>query len=226
MAQLNAAKIRKSRGDFKRRGGFLCIFLKIPLTSALAVCIYLRRHCHDRRCPPLWDDEGTAPFVASSSSSEIIVMQIKLFTIPIGDNGGALEEMNRFLRGNKILEVQNQLISNENGASWCFCVRYIERAFVPTEEHKSKVDYKQALDEATFQKFAQLREIRKKVAAEEGVPAFAVFTDEELARLAKLEKITPQTMLSVKGIGDKKVERFAKYFTSSAKENEKSGTSS
>ena len=29
--------------------------------------------------------------------------------------GAAQEEMNRFLRGNKILEVQNQLISNENG---------------------------------------------------------------------------------------------------------------
>ncbi len=46
-------------------------------------------------------------------------MQIKLFTIPIGDSGTALEDMNRFLRGNKILEVQNQLISNENGAYWC-----------------------------------------------------------------------------------------------------------
>ncbi|MCG3155647.1 MAG: hypothetical protein DKINENOH_02254 [bacterium] len=156
-------------------------------------------------------------------------MQIRLFTIPVGDSGGALEEMNRFLRGNKILEVQNQLISNENGAYWCFCVRYIERAFIPNEEHKSKVDYKQVLDEAAFQKFAKLREIRKKVAVEEGVPAFAVFTDEELAGLARLDKITPQTMLSVKGIGDKKVERFAKYFATNEptdeKEHEKSGTS-
>lgn len=152
-------------------------------------------------------------------------MQIKLFTIPIGDSGSAQEEMNRFLRGNKIIEVQNQLISNENGAYWCFCVRYIERAFVPAEAHKGKTDYKHVLDEATFQKFSKLREIRKQAAAEEGVPAFAVFTDEELAGLAKLEKITPQTMLSVKGIGDKKVERFAKHFITNEKENEKSGTS-
>ncbi len=142
-------------------------------------------------------------------------MQIKLFTVPVGDSGNALEDMNRFLRGNKILEVQNQFAHNENGAYWCFCVRYIEKAFTPTEEHKGKVDYKQVLDEATFQKFSKLREIRKKVAAEEGLPAFAVFTDEELAGLAKLETITPQSMLSVKGIGDKKVERFAKHFVTS-----------
>jgi len=156
-------------------------------------------------------------------------MQIKLFTIPIGDSGNALEEMNRFLRGNKILGVQNQFANNENGAYWCFCVRYIEKTFAPAaEQPKGKVDYKQVLDEATFKKFSKLREIRKKVAADEGLPAFAVFTDEELAGLAKLEKITPQTMLSVKGIGDKKVERFAKHFITSdnpsEKQDEKSGT--
>lgn len=151
-------------------------------------------------------------------------MQIKLFTIPVGDSGAAQEEMNRFLRGNKILEVQNQLISNENGAYWCFCIRYIEKAFVPAEAHKGKVDYKQILDEATFKKFSKLREIRKKVAAEEGMPAFAIFTDEELAGLAKLETITPKTMLLVKGIGDKKVERFAKHFITDEKPDEKSGT--
>jgi hypothetical protein len=35
-------------------------------------------------------------------------MQIKIFTIPVGDSGGALQEMNAFLRGNKILEVENK----------------------------------------------------------------------------------------------------------------------
>jgi superfamily II DNA helicase RecQ len=139
-------------------------------------------------------------------------MQVKLFTIPIGDSGAALEEMNRFLRGNKILEVQNQLISNENGAYWCFCVRYLEKTFLTGGDAKPKVDYKQTLDEATFLKFSRLREIRKKVAADEAVPAFVIFTDEELAGMAKLETITPQTMLSIRGIGDKKVERYAKHF--------------
>lgn len=38
----------------------------------------------------------------------IETMQIRLFTIPIGDSGSALDEMNNFLRGNKILEVENQ----------------------------------------------------------------------------------------------------------------------
>ncbi len=151
-------------------------------------------------------------------------MQIKIFTIPVGDSGAVLDEMNRFLRGNKILEVNEQLISNENGAYWCFCVRYIERTTYSIGEKKKKVDYKQVLDEATFEKFSRLREIRKKVAAEEGLPAFAIFTDEELAGLAKLDVINSKTMLSVKGIGDKKVERYGKCFINNSEKDETAGT--
>jgi superfamily II DNA helicase RecQ len=151
-------------------------------------------------------------------------LQIKLFTIPIGDSGNALNEMNSFLLGNKILEVQNQLISNENGAYWCFCVKYIESIFFSHPDSKTKVDYRTVLDEATFLKFSKLREIRKQVAANEAIPAFAIFTDEELAGLAKLPEITPLTMLSIKGIGEKKVEKYAKYFITKPEPNEKSGT--
>lgn len=152
-------------------------------------------------------------------------MQIKLFTIPVGDSGNALAEMNAFLRGNKILEVENQLVHNEYGAYWCFCVRYIERApaHEGADKDGKKVDYKKVLDEATFEKFSRLREIRKKVAAEEGISAFIIFTDEELAELAKLEEINEKAMLGIKGIGEKKVERYAKYFITQRKADETAG---
>jgi len=140
-------------------------------------------------------------------------MQIKLFTIPVSESGKTLQEMNAFLRGNKILEIQNQLVSNEQGAYWCFCVKYIESPlFSSTTATKEKVDYKTVLDEPTFVKFSILREVRKKVALDEGIPAFAIFTDEELAGLAKLPEINPKTMGTIKGIGEKKIEKYAKFF--------------
>lgn len=125
-----------------------------------------------------------------------------------------MEEMNRFLRGYKILEIQQQLISNEHGASWCFCVKYIEgnSSFALSSEQKVKVDYRTLLDEATFKIFSRLREIRKAVALEEGFPAYTVFTDEELSNIAKLEEITRSAMQSIKGIGQKKVEKYAARF--------------
>ncbi len=129
-------------------------------------------------------------------------MQIKLFTIPISDGGAAQHEMNTFLKGHKIHEIEQKLISNDNGAWWCFCVRYLETAFTAASESKVKVDYRQVLDEPTFQKFSNLRAIRKQVAAAEGLSAFIVFTDEELA---KLKEITLKSMLGIKGIGEKKI---------------------
>ena len=135
-------------------------------------------------------------------------MQIKLFNIPISDNGTSTEEMNRFLRSHKILEVEQHLINNENGAIWCFCARYIQNAPANANETKRKVDYKNLLNEEGFVKFSKLRECRKTIAKEEGIPAYAIFTDEEIAGITKLENIDFVSLQKVKGIGIKKTEKY------------------
>ncbi len=111
-------------------------------------------------------------------------MQIKLFTIPITDNGDFLEEMNRFLRANKILKVENQLVSNERGASWCFCVKYLPMVKTQQPYAEKKKDYKNELSEEVFKVFSRLRVLRKQIAADDAVPAYAVCTDHELAQIA------------------------------------------
>uniref|UniRef100_Q3APY0 HRDC n=1 Tax=Chlorobium chlorochromatii (strain CaD3) TaxID=340177 RepID=Q3APY0_CHLCH len=150
-------------------------------------------------------------------------MQIKLFTIPISDSGAPEEELNAFLKTHKIVSVDSELANNKDGAWWCFCVRYLEQAMNALPERKVKVDYRQVLDDVTFQKFVKLREIRKRVASEEGLSAFIVFTDEELAELAKLDEISVKSMLSIKGIGEKKIERFARYFITTPESDEAQG---
>jgi hypothetical protein len=52
-------------------------------------------------------------------------MQIRIFNILISDNGESQAEMNRFLAGQKVLEIEQHFYENEKGASWCFCVRYL-----------------------------------------------------------------------------------------------------
>ena len=172
--------------------------------------------------PPLCK-KAPISFTVVKPANRFSLMQIKLFTIPISDSGSALQEMNTFLKAHKILEIQQMLISNDNGANWCFCIRYVEQAFNAASGSKAKVDYRQVLDEPTFRKFSHLREIRKTVAATEGLSAFIVFTDEELAELAKLEQITIKSMLSIKGIGEKKAERFAHYFMDNPEPDETPG---
>ncbi len=83
------------------------------------------------------------------------------------------------------------------------------------------------MDEPVFKRFTALREIRKKIAKDDAVPAYVVFTDEELSELAKLELLTEASMKSVKGIGEQKIEKYGRFFLQplppNASKNEKGG---
>lgn len=136
-------------------------------------------------------------------------MQYKIFTISIFDGEILEEEMNKFLRNHKIIEVEKHF--SEAFSAWTFSITYIENAISANygkPVKKEKIDYKEVLDEKTFAKFAKLREARKIIANDEGVPAFAVFTNEELAAIAALEDISEKNIASLKDIGEKRAEKY------------------
>lgn len=83
-------------------------------------------------------------------------MQIKLFTIPISDDGSAQAELNRFLQSHKVLKTESHFYAVPNGAAWCFCVNYlpVTSSFTPSSENK-KIDYKTVLSETEFTKFSK-----------------------------------------------------------------------
>lgn len=66
-----------------------------------------------------------------------------------------------------------------------------------------------AYDEALF---ASLRALRRRLADEEGVPAFVVFNDATLRALAARKPATPEAMLRVSGVGPAKLARYADPF--------------
>jgi superfamily II DNA helicase RecQ len=137
-------------------------------------------------------------------------MQIQIFNVPLTDAGESMADMNRFLAGHKVLEVEQRFFQNEKGGCWSFCVRYLPTAANVQNASKEKVDYKQVLSEAEFAIFSKLREIRKQIATTDAVPAYAVFTDEELAGIAKLPIIEENKLMTIKGIGEKKVAKYGK----------------
>jgi superfamily II DNA helicase RecQ len=136
-------------------------------------------------------------------------MQIKIITIPL-IGGEALEnDLNAFLRGHKILQVEQQLVSQPAGSYWTFCVRYITGTPRQLEgQRSSKKDYKTELSEEAFVRFTELRKARKTIAEEDSIPAFAIFTDQQMAALAQLPELTLASMQQVKGIGEKKAEKY------------------
>lgn len=136
-------------------------------------------------------------------------MNIKLFTIPIAEDGAMLREMNRFLSSHKVLEISKSFYQSNDAAAWCFCVKYIvSTAYTNSISKKGKIDYKEVLNEVHFKKFSLLREIRKQIATKDAVPAYAVFTDAELAEICTSNIEDAKAMKTINGIGEKKVEKY------------------
>ncbi len=129
-----------------------------------------------------------------------------------------VEEMNRFLSSKKIIRTREKLVKNgSDGMFWSFTIRYIDDINTPERERlQQKVDYKTLLSDEEFSRFSVMRVIRKKVAGEDGVPPYAVFTDWELSELSKSENLTMETMREIKGIGEKKLEKYGQFFLQQA----------
>ncbi len=148
------------------------------------------------------------------------IMQIKLFTVPAFDSHAANEELNKWLRSHRVLEVQQEFVAAENGAYWCFSVKYIQGEQSRFYK-KEKIDYRKVLEPAIFKVFSKLRDYRKQIAKEDAVPAYAVFTDAELAAIAQLDPMDFTHLKTIKGIGEKKVEKYGKLMIEMYQKDEK-----
>jgi len=135
-------------------------------------------------------------------------MQIKLFTIPINEIESYNDELNKFLHSHKIIEVDKHLVQNGVSYNWCFYISYIGTTQDTKFGTKKKIDYMQVLDTETFAIFSKLREIRKQIALKHAVSAYIVFTDAELAEIAKLKELNVNMLKTIKGVGDKKAEKY------------------
>jgi len=60
--------------------------------------------------------------------------------------------------------------------------------------------------------FDRLRDLRREIASERGVPAYIVFGDATLRDMARRKPRTPGELLEVKGVGQKKLEEFGEAF--------------
>lgn len=60
--------------------------------------------------------------------------------------------------------------------------------------------------------FEELRQLRKCLADQQGVPPYVVFSDRTLAELSDIQPATPEAMLTVTGIGEVKLARYGGAF--------------
>lgn len=148
-------------------------------------------------------------------------MQLKVFAVPAQGGEEAVEEMNRFLRAHRVLSIEKRLVE-QGGAYWSFCVEYLERGGEgggpgTADRAKRGVDYKEILSPEDFTVFAKLRDLRKEMAEKEGVPPYAVFTNEQLAAMVTSKADTRTALAKIDGIGSARLEKYAASFLEALK---------
>jgi len=140
-------------------------------------------------------------------------MQLHFFTIPVRDSDAATLRLNNFCSQNRVLTVDKQFVAEGSNSFWSLCVTTTaseKQELVP--KRKPVIDYKEVLNESDFAVFAQLRQLRKTMAENEGVPAYALFTNEQLANMVTQRITTKTGLLELEGIGKSRVDKYAPAF--------------
>lgn len=139
-------------------------------------------------------------------------MQYKFFSFSIQQAESSEEELNRFLRTHKVVEINKQLIEGQNPI-WSFCVGYVYNSNVNTNEKGgNKIDYQAILSKEHYEIYEKLRLIRKEIAAEQEIPAYAVFTNKELSYLAQQEQIDDKILLQMESFGEGRMQKIGLVF--------------
>ena len=144
-------------------------------------------------------------------------MQVKFFQIPSGGCEAVEAEMNAFLRSHRILKVERELVQRETSPCWAVCVEYLEGVAGSSSSGRSgqrnddrKVDYRALLSEGDFAVFSMLRDLRKTLADTEGVPVYAIFTNDQLAKFAQSRAQSQADLQKVDGVGEAKIEKYGR----------------
>ena len=137
-------------------------------------------------------------------------MKMRFFTIPMQDSGGATGELNGFLSNHRILTIERHFVADGTNSAWAICVNYLDSAERAAADKRGggggRVDYRELLSDSDFAVFAKLRSLRKTLAEQDGVPAYALFTNEQLADMVRKKVTSLNALEQISGVGPARYE--------------------
>ena len=140
-------------------------------------------------------------------------MNFHFATIPVfGGTAPAEDDLNRFLTSHRVIGVERQLVEDGPRTAWAVCVTYVEQGgaadTTAKEPRKPSIDYREVLPPAQFEVFARLRALRKETAQREGVPPYALFTNEQLAEMVQRGIRSREGLATIDGVGPARLEKY------------------
>lgn len=137
-------------------------------------------------------------------------MRLHFAHIPAQSPAEAEAELNGFLASHRVTAIDRQLVTTGPTPFWAISVTWLEdRAFVDPKRG-DRPDYRELLPEAEFTVFARLRAARKAWAERDGVPPYAVFTNEQLAAIAQRRVTSLAALGDIAGVGKAKLDKYGR----------------
>jgi len=144
-------------------------------------------------------------------------MKFKFFSIPVASPEAAEADLNRFLGAHCVSQIERHYTPEGAGSFWAVCVTWLEAgeaqgAAAPDAARRGRIDYREVLEADEFALYDRLRTLRKQSAEAEGLPPFAVFTNEQLADMVRRRVGTLADLGRIDGIGEARLTRYGASF--------------
>lgn len=141
-------------------------------------------------------------------------MAFTYFVIPVDRPLEAQNELNRFLATERSISVTQHLITANGTPRWAVCVETAPSAQAASKvtNRSERKDYREILSTPDFAKFAELRVLRKAIAAQNGVPPYGVFTDAQLAAMVTGNVTTKSQLSLIDGVGEARLRDYGQAF--------------
>jgi superfamily II DNA helicase RecQ len=140
-------------------------------------------------------------------------MRYSFFTIPALSPAVATAELNALLASRRIAAIEKHFVADGQNSFWAISVSFLESAeLAPSGGGKNKVDYKELLSEKDFSLYVKLRDLRKKLADQDAIPAYAIFTNEQMSEMVRLKLASMTSLATIPGIGKARVEKYGTQF--------------
>ena len=123
--------------------------------------------------------------------------------VPVRDDGHAAEDLNSFLQSHRILAVDRRWVDQGNDSFWAICVDcHVGGETSLTNRRRARgKDYKEILSPEDFSPFAALRELRKELAGQEGIPVYTIFTNEQLTQIVQTKARSKSDLKKIEVVG-------------------------
>ena len=146
-------------------------------------------------------------------------MQFKFYTVPSTGSHLIEDEINKFLRSHRILKV-DRTFCPDSGGYWTLCVEYMDiesLADLPSFG-KGQSDPTADLSDEEKSRYDAYKDIRLTISKERGIKAYNVFSNRELALIAKIP-VLDASIQDINGISTAKIKEFLPYFYSKTEDN-------